>query len=1357
MPRTVGAVTADGLEYQPSRTPTVGDPVSVGSGEEQWAMNLFNLPGPMPVQVSLHYLSQFYMPTDMGDQWYLNVPALWLAGTNRLSIPFINGLDEVEFAYTNGAWQVNDKAAWPYELAVSSHTNYYVRNPADNTVLYFERVNDFIGVCRMRTDRNGNSLYYEYTTNYAGKVTPALTCISNEFGAAVDVTMTLHSNRWLVTRMQSRGADPQTWTFGFTPSGFDWHLTSITNPAGDRFSCTYASSGAHLTAVEFPKGNVPYASGYAALNGSMTYVVTAQTNAVGGVTRIEYDITNGVTTEIRPDGLTNRYVTTMYSNEAGRVSGAPEAFAFAGSGPITFAQDSAGNVTNGTTAGGATFARQFDPESGQLSGLSIGTNAPLESVSRTVTQRFYGLDGTYADFTFRDTVTNRYPDGTHDTIEVDERGNITAYVNAVSSRWTYAYNAVGLLTNEVNPAGARRQFRYNANGWLTSLEDDATGTTTYEYDGAGRLIRQTDTLGHSTSVGLDANGLPVAITNALSQVTRYTRNANGSVTAADYPDGSRAGYTYDAMDRMTAATNSLGQRMSVTYDIMGRLATRTGIDGTTEHFFYDAAGHLTNYTRNAYTWSGQYDADGMLTSEVSSASIAASYAYNIAGQPVRAEDAAGRVWQYAYDAMGQLVHSIDPDGRTNAYAYDADGQLVAVTLPGDRAAAYTRNPLGALASITEPGGGQWTLAYTPDGLLTNKTDPLGHATIYAYTPRGQIAVIQPPSSDPVHCAYDAAGKLTNLTAGSIQQAYQYDAVGRLTGANGISACYDLAGRVTQYVSGAVTCALDWNLSNQLTSVTVTPPGVAFNYSYNSDGHVETIEDSLFRGRATFRYDDAGRVTNIVRGNAFNCQLTWDNIDGGRITALSDGPFVNAQYSFDTLGRVTSVVGTLPVNIGAELVNAEDAWGMNAMNQITNAPWSWSDRGELLTAPAVTCRWDALSRLAAVNGVTNTFDAAGRLLTSDDPAHGAAIQYSYCDALDPQIPLTIENPSEGTSIQAIVPGWGLVYSIVAGPGGTNVIYYHYDARGSVVTTTDGDGNQTGRYGYTPYGRLINPDSTEPPPFQFLGRHGCQWVEGSDTLYRHGARCYHPETGRFISPEPDWPDIVNPVRLNIYNYAASDPVNYVDYDGLMFSLNTGMKAIQTSGEQQKTQFNLSKTFEKLLNIRHPFNRAADDANVFGDGNRLNRFGHDTMEEIENDSNIVKNPRNVVGHNHAASLDNSIWVEYLFNYNKAEWFMPAFPGRKDSSALIDAALGEDEFDVNDVVYDRNLFTKDDIEQLVLQAQKSDPEFGFSTSGQMGWDSNLKCALRDDLRKYDRKKLQYIQQVVRQALLKGMGKTQK
>jgi len=46
---------------------------------------------------------------------------------------------------------------------------------------------------------------------------------------------------------------------------------------------------------------------------------------------------------------------------------------------------------------------------------------------------------------------------------------------------------------------------------------------------------------------------------------------------------------------------------------------------------------------------------------------------------------------------------------------------------------------------------------------------------------------------------------------------------------------------------------------------------------------------------------------------------------------------------------------------------------------------------------------------------------------------------------------------------------------------------------------------------------------------------------------GARYYDPKGGRFLSPDP----IGYPICLDLYAYAAGDPVNYLDPDGRFFS--------------------------------------------------------------------------------------------------------------------------------------------------------------------------------------------------------------
>ncbi len=63
-----------------------------------------------------------------------------------------------------------------------------MKNPADNTVFYFENYNDFLYLCRKKMDRAGNSLTYTYNA-FAGKSFPGLVSIESSSGQKIDFTM----------------------------------------------------------------------------------------------------------------------------------------------------------------------------------------------------------------------------------------------------------------------------------------------------------------------------------------------------------------------------------------------------------------------------------------------------------------------------------------------------------------------------------------------------------------------------------------------------------------------------------------------------------------------------------------------------------------------------------------------------------------------------------------------------------------------------------------------------------------------------------------------------------------------------------------------------------------------------------------------------------------------------------------------------------------------------------------------------------------------------------------------------------------------------------------------------------------
>ncbi len=105
----------------------------------------------------------------------------------------------------------------------------------------------------------------------------------------------------------------------------------------------------------------------------------------------------------------------------------------------------------------------------------------------------------------------------------------------------------------------------------------------------------------------------------------------------------------------------------------------------------------------------------------------------------------------------------------------------------------------------------------------------------------------------------------------------------------------------------------------------------------------------------------------------------------------------------------------------------------------------------------------------------------------------------------------------------------------------VIYYHNDALGSPIATTDQDGRVVWRKSYAPYGRPI--DQTAPNEPGYTGK----FEEPGLGIQNFGARWYDPRIGRFLAIDPVDFDPQNPQSFNRYAYANNNPYGFVDPDG------------------------------------------------------------------------------------------------------------------------------------------------------------------------------------------------------------------
>lgn len=913
------------------------DPVDVATGRMLLPTTDIALPGALPLVFRRTFDSSRRSGHWFGPTWSSTVDQQLEIGPEGL----IFSCDEGSLlAYPHPAPGIavmpTHGRQWPLERVTGGYT---ITDPDTGKVWHFTDHTDETALLAQIDDRNGRWISFEHDESGAP------TAIVHHGGYHLKLT----TSKGRVTALHLAGAaeggsDQEILRYGYTdghlssvinssgrPLSFDCdehgRITSWTDTNGSRFDyvyddqdrCVYQSgTNGHLEST-FTWDDVDPATGLrmTTLTNGLGHTerhlvndrsqVVAEIDALGAVTRFEYDRHNRLLSRTDPLGHTHRFTYDRYGRQtmAERPDGRRKLTEYDTNGmPVrvvgtdgratrqTF--DEHGNRMSVTDAAGVTTEFTYDA-AGSLTSMTnpfIGTirlilnrqGLPTQVIDQLGATTRYEHDAfgrtvrivdplgaeTRLDWTTEGQLTRRTaPDGTVDFWTYDGEGNCLSYTDAMGATTRFAYTDFDLLAARTGPDGARYDFSHDTNLRLTQVTNPQGLTWDYTYDAAGRLVAEADFDGRVLGYDYDAAGRMVSRKNGLGQRVDFTHNALGQVIRKEVEGNKVTTFEYDVFDELALATSPdaqlerlrdrygrlqfekvNGRKLTYAYDELGRRVGRTTPSGAVSEWSYDAAGRRTKLTSSGREFGFSFDALGREVERTVSdfASLTSSF------------DDMNRLTAQEITSRGgrPLQHRV--------YTYRPDGGLVGIN---DAFSGARRFELDAARRVTAVHASGWTEQYVYDN-TGNQTEASWPATHPSHTATG---------------TRDYQG--TRITsAGAIR--YEHDDQGRL-----------VLRQKTRLSRKPDTWRYEWDAEDRLTAVT-TPGGTVWRYAYDPLGRRISKQSPV--QEVHFIWDG----TTLCEQTTADITLTWDHA-GLRPIAQTERRKDSTDERFFAI--VTDLIGT----------------------------------------------------------------------------------------------------------------------------------------------------------------------------------------------------------------------------------------------------------------------------------------------------------------------------------------------------------------------------------------------------------------------------------------------------------------
>jgi RHS repeat-associated protein len=535
--------------------------------------------------------------------------------------------------------------------------------------------------------------------------------------------------------------------------------------------------------------------------------------------------------------------------------------------------------------------------------------------------------------------------------------------------------------------------------------------------------------------------------------------------------------------------------------------------------------------------------------------------HNLRGQVVRTYDQAGVVDSEDWDFTGNKVSEVQqfaaeyesdinwsdvqavqmlPGSWKTTKIYNALGQVTSAEAPDQSVMTTTFNDAGLEDSVSVQLKGKGTITkyassteYDAFGRMTKVTCGNGSVTTYAFDPLthrllNQVTLLSRSKSSKViqnlAYTYDPVGNPTTVS-NKIDDGFVFK---QWTAGTSCDYTYDGTYRLVR--------ATGWENLGQTKGAPTAPGKLASHANINNATSSPTDFKSMAQYVETYSYDAGNSITSLIHQFLDSKTPGWTR-----------------NFSHEAAGSVRQSNRLVSTAVGS-----------------TTESYQYDANGNMVSTPQLqSVQWDYLNQMRScstqkvTSGIPETtyyrYDSSGKRVRKVTTRHTTSASETPTKLSER---LTVvgcdfykEYKGDGVTVSQScdtikIEGASGCIAVVEDWSGTNHgsfrlnRYQLSNAQGSVTVEIDEACNVLSYEGFTPFGSSSYqmPTSRAPKRFRYMGKER----DSESGLYYVERRYYLPWLCRWLNPDP----IGTSGGLNVFTYAANNPILYHDPGGMMF---------------------------------------------------------------------------------------------------------------------------------------------------------------------------------------------------------------